>query len=181
MSKLPARQQRRVIGELAQRTRDPIADQTGRDKTQQHCNASDQQICEQLPAQRRQRCRGRHADVDKPGNGACRGKSGKTRDPVPVYTHLALGDMRAVYETMQPEALADQAARVVEQGYRALKVVFIPYTHYTASLRAADPWRNASCMNRCAASSTDMAPVCTPMATASRVTRMRASTHTPMV
>jgi galactonate dehydratase len=46
--------------------------------------------------------------------------------------------MRAVYETMQPDALAEQAARVVAQGYRALKVVFIPYTHYTAPVRAVD-------------------------------------------
>jgi len=63
---------------------------------------------------------------------------GKTRDHVPVYTHLGLGDMRAVYETMQPDALVDSALRVVEKGYRALKVVFIPYTHYTAPLRAVD-------------------------------------------
>ena len=26
---------------------------------------------------------------------------GKTRDRVPVYTHLGMGDMRAVYDTMQ--------------------------------------------------------------------------------
>jgi len=63
---------------------------------------------------------------------------GKTRDHVPVYTHLGLGDMRAVYETMQPDALVESALRVVEKGYRALKVVFIPYTHYTAPLRAVD-------------------------------------------
>ena len=63
---------------------------------------------------------------------------GKTRDHVPVYTHLGLGDMRAVYETMQPDALVESALRVVEKGYRALKVVFIPYTHYTAPLRAID-------------------------------------------
>src|SRR5262249_45984625 len=63
---------------------------------------------------------------------------GKTRERVPVYTHLGLGDMRAVYETMQPEALAERALAVVAKGYRALKVVFIPYTHYTAPLRAVD-------------------------------------------
>ena len=63
---------------------------------------------------------------------------GKTRDRIPVYTHLGLGDMRAVYETMQPEALVDQALKVVDKGYRALKVVFIPYTHYTAPLRGID-------------------------------------------
>jgi galactonate dehydratase len=63
---------------------------------------------------------------------------GKTRERVPVYTHLGLGDMRAVYETMQPGALVDAALAVVEQGYRAVKVVFIPYTHYTAPARAVD-------------------------------------------
>src|SRR5215470_6747559 len=63
---------------------------------------------------------------------------GKTREHVPVYTHLGLGDMRAVYETMQPDALVDAALRVIDKGYRALKVVFIPYTHYTAPLRAVD-------------------------------------------
>lgn len=63
---------------------------------------------------------------------------GKVRDRVPVYTHLGLGDMRAVYETMDPEALADQGRKVVAQGYRALKVVFIPYTHILAPTRAID-------------------------------------------
>ena len=63
---------------------------------------------------------------------------GKTRDRVPVYTHLGLGDMRAVYETMQPGDLVQRALEVVSRGYRALKVVFIPYTHYTATLRGID-------------------------------------------
>jgi len=63
---------------------------------------------------------------------------GKTRNHVPVYTHLGLGDMRAVYETMDPAALAEQAQAVVARGYRALKVVFIPYTHMLAPLRAVD-------------------------------------------
>lgn len=63
---------------------------------------------------------------------------GKTRDRVPVYTHLGLGDMRAVYETMQPDALVEAALAVVEKGYRAVKVVFIPYTHYTAPVRSVD-------------------------------------------
>ena len=63
---------------------------------------------------------------------------GKTRERVPIYTHLGLGDMRAVYETMQPDALVEQALAVTAKGYRALKVVFIPYTHYTAPLRAVD-------------------------------------------
>ena len=63
---------------------------------------------------------------------------GKVRDHVAVYTHLGMGDMEAVYETMQPEALAERGAEVVAQGYRALKVVCIPYTHMLAPNRAVD-------------------------------------------
>jgi galactonate dehydratase len=63
---------------------------------------------------------------------------GKTHDTVPVYTHLGMGDMHAVYETMDSEALADRALEVIEQGYSALKVVFVPYTHMLASNRAVD-------------------------------------------
>jgi len=63
---------------------------------------------------------------------------GKTRNHVPVYTHLGLGGMSAVYETIDPAALAEQAQAVVARGYRALKVVFIPYTHMLAPLRAVD-------------------------------------------
>jgi galactonate dehydratase len=58
---------------------------------------------------------------------------GRTRDRVRVYTHLGMGDMTAVYETTEAAALADRARAVVERGYGALKAVFIPYTHYTAS------------------------------------------------
>ncbi len=61
---------------------------------------------------------------------------GKTHDRLKVYTHLGLGDMRAVYETMDAGSLGERARDVVERGYRALKVVFIPYTHYSASPRA---------------------------------------------
>ena len=60
---------------------------------------------------------------------------GRVRDRVKVYTHLGMGDMRSVYESMEPAVLAERARAVVDLGYRALKVVFIPYTHYTASLR----------------------------------------------
>ncbi|RUT32733.1 galactonate dehydratase [Arsenicitalea aurantiaca] len=63
---------------------------------------------------------------------------GKTRDKVPVYTHLGLGDMKSVYETMQVGALVDSALKVVEAGYKALKVVFIPYSHYTTTIRNVD-------------------------------------------
>jgi len=60
---------------------------------------------------------------------------GRVRDRVKVYTHLGMGDMRSVYESMDPAVMVERARAVVELGYRALKVVFIPYTHYTASIR----------------------------------------------
>jgi galactonate dehydratase len=61
---------------------------------------------------------------------------GKVRDRVKIYTHLGLGDMRAVYETMEAGALCDYASELVEKGYGAFKVVFIPYTNYTTVPRA---------------------------------------------
>src|SRR5580704_18721439 len=63
---------------------------------------------------------------------------GKVRDKVRVYTHLGLGDMRAVYETMDAEPLAARAQEVLAKGYRAFKAVFIPYTHYHAPLPEVD-------------------------------------------
>lgn len=59
---------------------------------------------------------------------------GRTRDSVRVYTHLGLGDMRSVYETFDEGALRDKALAVVEKGYDALKVVFIPYSHYAVDI-----------------------------------------------
>ena len=58
---------------------------------------------------------------------------GRTRDRVKIYTHLGFGDMTAVYESMDRGAVQQRALEVIDRGYRALKVVFIPYTHYTAS------------------------------------------------
>jgi len=63
---------------------------------------------------------------------------GQVRDRVKVYTHLGLGDMRAVYETDAVEALAERGREVVAKGYRALKAVFIPYTGYSASVRSVE-------------------------------------------
>lgn len=63
---------------------------------------------------------------------------GKTHDYIKVYTHLGLGDMKSVYETMEVEPLKERALEVVEKGYKALKVVFIPYTHYTTTARGVD-------------------------------------------
>jgi galactonate dehydratase len=63
---------------------------------------------------------------------------GKVRDRVRVYTHLGLGDMRAVYETLEAAPLVERAREVVEKGYRAFKAVFIPYTHFHAPLPDVD-------------------------------------------
>lgn len=63
---------------------------------------------------------------------------GKVRDKVGVYTHLGMGDMRAVYETDSIEPLVERAREVVENGYRAFKAVFVPYTHYHAPLPEVD-------------------------------------------
>lgn len=52
---------------------------------------------------------------------------GQVRDKVRVYTHLGLGDMRAVYDTVDTGVLRDKATEVVEKGYDAVKVVLIPY------------------------------------------------------
>ncbi|HEY0294657.1 MAG TPA: enolase C-terminal domain-like protein [Bordetella sp.] len=61
---------------------------------------------------------------------------GKVRDKVRLYTHLGLGDMKSVYETFDHGKLRDSALAVVEKGYDALKVVFIPYGNHIASIPA---------------------------------------------
>ena len=58
---------------------------------------------------------------------------GRVRDRVRIYTHLGLGDMRAVYGRLEAKRLAEQAAEVVALGYGAFKVVLAPYTHHTAT------------------------------------------------
>ena len=63
---------------------------------------------------------------------------GRARDRVRVYTHLGLGDMRAVYETESATQLVERAHDVLARGYRAMKVVIIPYTHYSALLPQVD-------------------------------------------
>jgi galactonate dehydratase len=63
---------------------------------------------------------------------------GRTRDRVRVYTHLGLGQVDAVYNTLSAGPLVDRAREVLERGYTAMKLVFIPYTHYTASPRDID-------------------------------------------
>nr|WP_321983398.1 galactonate dehydratase [uncultured Lichenicoccus sp.] len=61
---------------------------------------------------------------------------GRTQDRVRVYTHLGLGQVDAVYDSMSVQPLVERAQEVLSRGYTAMKVVFIPYTHYTASLGA---------------------------------------------
>lgn len=63
---------------------------------------------------------------------------GRVRDKVSVYTHLGMGDMRAVYESSEAGPLVERARAVVEEGYTAFKVVIVPYTHFHAPLPAVD-------------------------------------------
>jgi galactonate dehydratase len=59
---------------------------------------------------------------------------GQVREKVRLYTHLGLGQMNAVYETFDHGALRERALEVVEAGYDALKVVFIPYGNHLSSI-----------------------------------------------
>jgi galactonate dehydratase len=63
---------------------------------------------------------------------------GRTHDRIRVYTHLGMGKMTDVYETTDPGALVERGLEVVARGYTAVKIVTIPYTHYTASPRQID-------------------------------------------
>ncbi|MGN6549805.1 MAG: enolase C-terminal domain-like protein [Pararhizobium sp.] len=63
---------------------------------------------------------------------------GKVRDRVPVYTHLGMGEMDAVYRSRDAAPLAERGRAVVEEGYRAMKLVNVPYTHYTATTAGID-------------------------------------------
>ena len=53
---------------------------------------------------------------------------GAVRDRVRMYTHLGGGNMKAVYETFDPQPLIDLAQKVVADGYTAVKVVCVPYS-----------------------------------------------------
>lgn len=63
---------------------------------------------------------------------------GKVRERVNVYTHLGMGEKEAVYESFDESRLLERAAAVRANGYHAVKVVNIPYTHYTAGIREFD-------------------------------------------
>ena len=60
---------------------------------------------------------------------------GKVRDKIRLYTHLGMGEANAVYASLATETVVEQAHAVVEKGYDAVKVVFIPYVNYTASVK----------------------------------------------
>jgi galactonate dehydratase len=53
---------------------------------------------------------------------------GKVRDKVRMYTHLGLGETKAVYESFESSQVIQRALAVREQGYTAVKVVFVPYS-----------------------------------------------------
>lgn len=53
---------------------------------------------------------------------------GAVRDRVRMYTHLGGGDMTSVYESFDPGCVVELALQVVERGYSAVKVVFVPYS-----------------------------------------------------
>ena len=53
---------------------------------------------------------------------------GKVRDKVRMYTHLGGGETKAVYESFASDQVIERALAVREQGYTALKVVFVPYS-----------------------------------------------------
>jgi galactonate dehydratase len=68
---------------------------------------------------------------------------GRTRDRVPVYTHLGLGNMRAVYDQKERSQLQDYVHEVLAKGYRAFKVLFPLYMGYTVepkALAGIDGW-----------------------------------------
>lgn len=53
---------------------------------------------------------------------------GRVRDKVRMYTHLGGGESKSVYESFESNRIIDRAMAVREQGYSALKVVFVPYS-----------------------------------------------------
>lgn len=63
---------------------------------------------------------------------------GQCRSHLRTYTHLGMGEMMSVYETLDGASLAERGRAVVEAGYDAVKVVSIPYSHYLGSNREID-------------------------------------------
>ena len=53
---------------------------------------------------------------------------GAVREKVRMYTHLGGGEMTSVYESFDAGRVIELAREVVEAGYTAVKVVFVPYS-----------------------------------------------------
>jgi galactonate dehydratase len=53
---------------------------------------------------------------------------GAVREKVRMYTHLGGGEMQSVYASFDPGPVVELARKVVERGYTAVKVVFVPYS-----------------------------------------------------
>ena len=63
---------------------------------------------------------------------------GSVREYLRTYTHLGLGDMRAVYESTTSSAIVELGRQVTEIGYDAVKIVCIPYSHYVTNAADVD-------------------------------------------
>ena len=63
---------------------------------------------------------------------------GKVRDKIRVYTHLGMGQMDAVYHSFSSDKLASHCSDLIARGYKAAKIVNVPYSHYM-SLPGAAP------------------------------------------
>lgn len=61
---------------------------------------------------------------------------GRVRDKARMYTHLGGGEMASVYRSFDAGPMLDRARAVIEEGYRALKVVFVPYSQPLTGLPA---------------------------------------------
>src|SRR5208283_556133 len=61
---------------------------------------------------------------------------GRVRDKVRMYTHLGMGEMKAVYETSTVEPLIERAQALWIKGYRAIKVVVVPISEPLMGLPA---------------------------------------------
>lgn len=59
---------------------------------------------------------------------------GAVRDKVRMYTHLGGGEMTSVYESFDASRVIDLALHVIERGYTAVKVVFVPYSEPLVSV-----------------------------------------------
>lgn len=72
---------------------------------------------------------------------------GKVRDKVGVYTHLGLGDMRAVYESMAVTPLVERAREVVElatgPSRRYLSPIRISMRRCPRSTRYSGSWKRS--------------------------------------